>query len=122
VKVVLKFRGREMAHTEFGFQVMTKFLTDVASYGHPDFQPKLIGRSINVMISPLPRNKRAKHPRPGEAAAPPAMAEPPLNSSVSPQPVRPPKSAPAPPAPTAFANNPFAKMDVSARRDAPGES
>src|SRR6185503_5899536 len=62
VKVTLKFRGREMAHTEFGFQVIQKFLTDVAPYGHPDFPPKLIGKGINVMISPLPRNKRAKNP------------------------------------------------------------
>ena len=63
VKVTLKFRGREMAHTEFGFQVVQKFLADIAPYGHPDFEPKLIGRGINVMISPLPRNKRAKNPR-----------------------------------------------------------
>lgn len=69
VKVTLKFRGREMAHTEFGFQVIRKFLTDVAPYGHPDFEPKLIGRGINVMISPLPRNKRAKNPRQVEAQA-----------------------------------------------------
>jgi translation initiation factor IF-3 len=68
VKVTLKFRGREMAHTEFGFQVIQKFLSEIAPYGHPDFQPKLIGRGINVMISPLPRNKRARHPREDEQA------------------------------------------------------
>jgi translation initiation factor IF-3 len=63
VKVTLKFRGREMQHTEIGFQVIKKFLENIAPYGHPDFQPKLIGKGINVMISPLPRNKRAKNPR-----------------------------------------------------------
>ena len=62
VKVVLKFRGREMAHTEFGFEVIKKFVTNIEPYGHPDFQPKLVGRSITLMISPLPRNKRAKNP------------------------------------------------------------
>lgn len=62
VKVALRFRGREMAHTEFGFDVVKKFIQEIAPYGHPDFDPKLMGRSINVMISPLPRNKRAKHP------------------------------------------------------------
>ncbi len=67
VKVALRFRGREMAHTEFGFQVVKKFLEEVAPYGHPDFQPKMIGRGINVMVSPLPRNKRAKNPRQDEA-------------------------------------------------------
>ena len=63
VKIVLKFRGREMAHTEFGFQLIEKFLKDVTPFGHPDSNPKLVGRAINVMLSPLPRNKRAKNPR-----------------------------------------------------------
>ena len=62
VKVALKFRGREMAHTEFGFEVIKKFLTEIAPFGHPDFPPKLIGRGINVMVSPLPRAKRPKNP------------------------------------------------------------
>jgi len=70
VKITLKFRGREMAHTEYGFQVINKFLSEITPYGHQDFEPKLIGRGINVMISPLPRNKRAKHPRQLEGQAP----------------------------------------------------
>jgi translation initiation factor IF-3 len=62
VKVVLKFRGREMAHTEYGFKLVAKFLKDIEPYGHPDAPAKMLGRAINVMISPLPRNKRAKNP------------------------------------------------------------
>ena len=72
VKVALKFRGREMAHTEVGFEVINKFLAEIAPYGHPDFQPKLIGRGINVMISPLAaqqtRQKSAPDRRRSEAA------------------------------------------------------
>ena len=63
VKVALKFRGREMAHTEIGFEVINRFIVEIAKFGTPDFQPKLVGRAINLMISPLPRNKRAKNPR-----------------------------------------------------------
>jgi translation initiation factor IF-3 len=63
VKVTLKFRGREMAHKEVGFQVINKFLQDIMPFGHRDFEPKLVGRGIHVMITPLPRNKRAKNPR-----------------------------------------------------------
>jgi hypothetical protein len=37
-------------------------LKEVAPFGHPDADPKLIGRGINVMLSPLPRNKRARNP------------------------------------------------------------
>ena len=62
VKVTLRFRGREMAHQEFGFGQVQRFIKDLEPYAHPDFPPKLIGRGINVMLSPLPRNKRAKNP------------------------------------------------------------
>lgn len=63
LKVTLRFRGREMAHTEIGKQVVSKFLEDLEPWGHPDSPPKLIGRSINVMISPHPKHKRAKNPK-----------------------------------------------------------
>jgi translation initiation factor IF-3 len=63
VKMVLKFRGREMAHTEYGFDVVKKAIEELAPYGQPDFTPKMTGRAITVMLSPLPRNKRAKNPR-----------------------------------------------------------
>lgn len=69
VKVTLRFRGREMAHKEVGFQQISNFIKDVTPYGHPDAVPKLIGKGINVMLSPLPRNKRAKNPRQAERDA-----------------------------------------------------
>ena len=75
VKVVLKFRGREMAHTEFGFQLIEKFLKDTAPFGHPDLTPKLVGRAITVMLSPLPRAKRAKNPHEGASKSAPDYEE-----------------------------------------------
>jgi translation initiation factor IF-3 len=66
VKITLRFRGREMAHKEFGFQQVEKFVAKLEPYGHPDAAPKLIGKGINVMLSPLPRAKRAKNPRQAE--------------------------------------------------------
>src|SRR3954462_8114644 len=58
VKMRLKFRGREMAHTDIGFNLMKKAVVDLAGMGHPDAEPKLIGRNIHVMLTPLPVNKR----------------------------------------------------------------
>jgi translation initiation factor IF-3 len=58
VKMRLKFRGREMAHTEIGFEVMQRAVADLVGMGNPDAEPKLIGRNIHVMLSPLPPNKR----------------------------------------------------------------
>jgi len=66
VKITLRFRGREMAHKELGFQQVEKLVNTLTPYGHPDAPPKLIGKGINVMISPLPRAKRAKNPRQAE--------------------------------------------------------
>lgn len=63
VKVNLRFRGRENAHREIGFETIGKFVKALAEFGSPDFQPKLIGRGITLMISPLPKDKRAKNPR-----------------------------------------------------------
>ena len=58
MKLRLKFRGREMAHTEIGFEVIKRAVAELASMGHPDAEPKLIGRNIHVMLTPLPVNKR----------------------------------------------------------------
>ena len=58
VKMRLKFRGREMARTELGFDVMKRAITELAGMGHADAEPKLIGRNINVMLTALPANKR----------------------------------------------------------------
>jgi translation initiation factor IF-3 len=118
VKVTLKFRGREMAHTEFGFQVIGKFLSGIAPYGHQDFEPKLNGRAINVMISPLPRNKRAKPPQLGEgASALPSAPDPGQprpatnhqpNGSGSESSSRVEESEPV----STFTNNPFSQLEV----------
>jgi len=122
VKVTLRFRGREMAHTEFGFQVIERFLKEVAAYGHPDFTPKLVGRGINVMVSPLPRNKRAKHPRETEGGQLPTVAPPSenlggqSNSSSAHLPKGSNSVASKSPA-SAFANNPFTKLDLENARD-----
>ena len=69
VKVTLRFRGREMAHKEFGFQQVNKLVKSLTAFGHPDADPKLIGKGINVMLSPLPRAKRGKNPRQHEIDA-----------------------------------------------------
>jgi len=58
VKLRLKFRGREMAHTEIGFAVMRRAMTELTDMGHPDNDPKLMGKQLNVMLTPLPVNKR----------------------------------------------------------------
>jgi translation initiation factor IF-3 len=114
VKVALRFRGREMQHTEFGFQVVKKFIAELEAFGHPDFAPKLIGRGISLMISPLPRNKRAKNPRALEVGESPALPKPaPTDGEVhrGANPTHVKRKAP-PPEPTegGAANNPVERL------------
>ena len=47
-----------MAHTEIGFGVIKRALDELVNMGHPDNEPKLMGKQINVMLTPLPVNKR----------------------------------------------------------------
>jgi translation initiation factor IF-3 len=105
-----------MAHTEFGFQVVQQFLAEITPYGHQDFEPKLIGRGINVMITPLPRNKRAKGPRQTEGgeAPPPLPARVESHRQSSPVQVeRAAQPAPEEPESGGFSNNPFAQLEIN---------
>jgi translation initiation factor IF-3 len=120
VKVSLRFRGREMAHQEFGFQVVKKFIQELAPYGHPDAAPKLIGKGINLMLSPLPRNKRA--PNPNQAAAGNGDQEeeehPSQPGSKTRIDVNKSDSAPSPnPGTAGFGNSSFAELDLKAREE-----
>jgi len=73
VRVKLRFRGRQRAHKELGFQLMNQFVKDLALYGQADTPPKMLGdRDLSVLLSPLPRAKRARNPR--QEPAPPASA------------------------------------------------
>lgn len=76
VRVKLRFRGRQKAHKEFGFEIVNKFVKEAGAYGQADSPPKMLGdRDLNVILSPLPRSKRGKDPRPPRAPdAPTAVA------------------------------------------------
>lgn len=60
VKVQLQFRGRQMAHQDLGMAVVLRVKEDLATMGHVDMEPKLVGRAINMVLSPLPANKRKR--------------------------------------------------------------
>ena len=75
VRIKLRFRGRQKAHKEFGFEIVNRFVKEAAAYGQADSPPKMLGdRDLNVMLSPLPRNKRGKDPRPRRVAEAPEVA------------------------------------------------
>jgi translation initiation factor IF-3 len=53
VKVTIRFRGREMSHTEFGFELIQKILEEVKEFCTIEKPPKLEGRSLTAVLSPL---------------------------------------------------------------------
>jgi translation initiation factor IF-3 len=79
VRVKLRFRGRQKAHKEFGFQIVNKLIQETAAYGKADALPKMAGdRDLHVIISPLPRDQRAKRARGSQTPeTPPGAGAPP---------------------------------------------
>jgi len=74
VRIKLRFRGRQKAHKEIGFEMVNKFVREAAAYGQADSPPKMLGdRDLNVILSPLPRHKRGRNPRQPETSAPAAV-------------------------------------------------
>ncbi|PKM92766.1 MAG: translation initiation factor IF-3 [Elusimicrobia bacterium HGW-Elusimicrobia-4] len=52
VKVLMQFFGREREHISVGGDIINRLLAEVSEYGQPDSPPRLMGNSINVILSP----------------------------------------------------------------------
>ena len=59
VKVTVRFRGREMAHTSIGHDLLVKFGSDCSEVANVDKPPKLDGRHMSMFLSPK-NNKASK--------------------------------------------------------------
>ena len=53
VKFTVQFRGREMQHTNLGYELMQRITDDTASLGKIEVKPKFEGRQIIMIIQPL---------------------------------------------------------------------
>ena len=73
VKVAVRFRGREMAHTDIGKRLLEKFAEECAEVATMDKEPKLDGRHMTMFLS-CRQNKDGKKDKNkekgGKAAAP----------------------------------------------------
>ena len=52
VKVTVRFRGREMAHTNIGEELLIRFAEGCAEVSNLDKKPKLDGRHMSIFLSP----------------------------------------------------------------------
>jgi len=60
LRVVLQFKGRQMAHPEIGMQLMHKVIEDLKGSGHPDMMPRQAGKMITMAMSPHPAHQRLR--------------------------------------------------------------
>ena len=75
VKVSVRFRGREMAHTEIGAVLLKDFASQCAEIANMDKAPKLEGRSMSMFLSPKPQTPAKKPAKPKQPKTPEAEAE-----------------------------------------------
>lgn len=72
LKVTVRFRGRQMAHTEIGKQLLMDFAEKCSEVGNLDKEPKLEGRNMSMFLTPKSQEaikKAAKEKKKAEEAA-----------------------------------------------------
>ena len=52
IKVSVRFKGRQMAHTELGEEVLTRFASRLEEYADVQEKPKLEGRQMTMLLVP----------------------------------------------------------------------
>jgi len=77
-KVTLRFRGREMAHQEFGVRLLERVRNDLEPYAVVEQFPKLEGRQMIMVLGPkkgkkkedLKKDEKKAEPKDGKKAEP----------------------------------------------------
>jgi len=69
VKLTMMFRGRQMAHPEFGRQVLDRVTTELQDISKVEAQPTMEGRSMTMVLAPLKTgSSQPQAPRPQPVA------------------------------------------------------
>ena len=58
-KITLRFRGREMAHQEFGMRMLERIKADLGDVAQVEQFPKMEGRQLIMVLAPT--KKQVKH-------------------------------------------------------------
>jgi translation initiation factor IF-3 len=52
VKITLRFRGREMAHQELGYQLLNRVKGDIGPMAKVESEPRFEGRQMVMVLAP----------------------------------------------------------------------
>jgi translation initiation factor IF-3 len=73
VKASLRFRGRQMAHRDLGYNIINKLIQDIGEAGVVEFMPRMEGNTLHAILAPS-KKQEAPRPKPVAAPHPPAAA------------------------------------------------
>ncbi len=88
VKASLRFRGRQMAHRDLGYNIINRLILDIGETGVVEFMPRMEGTTLHAIIAPGKKMmaekeaasaaanvaKKAAAPKPAQAPASAAQA------------------------------------------------
>ncbi len=69
VKASLRFRGRQMAHRELGYQIINRLIQDVGEGGIVEFHPRMEGTTLHAIIAPGKKVEPMKKAEPAKKTA-----------------------------------------------------
>ena len=75
VKASLRFRGRQMAHRDLGYNIINRLIQDIGDAGTVEFMPRMEGTTLHAILAPTKK----------EAAKKPAAPKPPAPAAAAPQ-------------------------------------
>jgi len=70
-KITLRFRGREMAHQEFGVRLLERIKADLETHAVVESFPRLEGRQMVMLLAPKKVQVQKHHPNKPEAGSAP---------------------------------------------------
>jgi translation initiation factor IF-3 len=70
VKASLRFRGRQMAHRELGYNIINRLIQDIGEAGQVEFMPRMEGTILHAIIAPTKKDLNKPKPAAPQQAAP----------------------------------------------------
>ena len=85
-KITLRFRGREMAHQEFGVRLLERVKADLEPHGVVENFPRMEGRQMVMVLGPKKKDIKAAAPQKPKAPKAPKPEGAAPDKSVEPKP------------------------------------
>jgi translation initiation factor IF-3 len=72
VKASLRFKGRQMAHRDLGYNIINRLIQDMGETGIVEFMPRMEGTTLHAILAPGKKGQAGDAPKKVAPAVPPA--------------------------------------------------